>query len=54
MAKNGKYELKSEWKWLRQILARSDRIEEKQKELEESVKFIKDEINKIEQENQGD
>lgn len=44
-----KAKLKAEWKWLRQILARLDRIEEKQKELDETVKFIKDEINKIEQ-----
>jgi prefoldin subunit 5 len=44
-----KAKLKSEWKWLRQILARLDRIEEEIKELEASVKFIKDEINKIEQ-----
>lgn len=45
---------KSKDMWIEQILFKIEKVNKRLDELEETVKFIKDEFNKIIQQNEGD
>ena len=44
----------AQYVWIKEMFARQTRLETRLAELEVTVKFIKDELNKMIQENQGD